>query len=958
MRTSGNAAGLNASCIIFFLVIDRNISRIERIGNAALIHPSDDAADHVVAIVDGARIVGFFHGAGETAHDAAHVSGIIRKRLITNLAFVVHIIKQCRGVRSFRRIADDTSHIDAIITSRPKRCSISRRIYSAQIVGTGNLAIIHHTGDTADAHVAAHIACAIAVRHRSLRYIAFDCVYIFCLVAVDLPNDAAHVSCLTNGQNRIFGNILRMNCPAVCAGHDVHIISIHVADDAAHIPDDVFLTAGASATHPFFYKAAVITRAGSQNVAAIVDPFLQCAFPAEIARDAAHVVRTANFIFLIGGIGDIRIHSAPDDAAYVAGHVIGIAISLSSAAAHIARIQDIRDHAAAGGAAGDASCISNIHIFLFYNILLVAFLIMRRMIKIVSRLISRSRHIPAVFCVVYLRAFHIAHDAAYIVRAGDVQPVVDQVLSITQRRIQRMAHEAAHVVAFAGDAAQIVARSAERTVIQVADQAAHIVVFSDMLLFFSGHCPRIDEAGKRRTGRSRLLRTAAVNIIAAVANDSAYIRAACHGGAVHDIIYVRIAEHCAREAAHDIAACDSAADEGDVIDLRLMKHAKKTNIDGICPVDIQIKNIIAKTVEIPMETIFTVFDNHLSSAVNADGLKSCAVIPFLCGGGVDAVAEGVIASQIGIDSLELLHVFHPHVRVEIGNFLSFFIYCCQRGSGNLFPLISSFIVSLIVCIIADDHVGGVVRMDGNFVLRKLRVPIHLFQPFRVDDDAAAVEGNAPRIDIAEAHEDGISGCTLLNEGCHVFRCSHIFFNKIIQIPIRHIEAAHVDLGEVADFHAGGIDDVDIPVFCVNISVNLGHAALIGHIVQRIKLSTALFIEIDGSICPYIEAFPFNDRINISLGNIHPIRSLIGNDIFIYASCYKTSARRKRIIGYGTIRSQCGGRGEAERGSGEEAREDALFQVVSIFHRFSSVFSSIRTFCISGTIRGRRGLPVR
>lgn len=98
-----------------------------------------------------------------------------------------------------------------------------------------------------------------------------------------------------------------------------------------------------------------------------------------------------------------------------------------------------------------------------------------------------------------------------------------------------------------------------------------------------------------------------IDLIAAVANDSAYIRAACHGGAVHDIIYVRIAEHCARETAHDVAAGDGAADEGDVIHDRIVDHAEKTDMARAFPADIEIENVVVQTVKLAVNPYLSLF---------------------------------------------------------------------------------------------------------------------------------------------------------------------------------------------------------------------------------------------------------------------------------------------------------------------------------------------------------------
>ena len=137
-----------------------------------------------------------------------------------------------------------------------------------------------------------------------------------------------------------------------------------------------------------------------------------------------------------------------------------------------------------------------------------------------------------------------------------------------------------------------------------------------------------------------------VNLIAAITDDAAYVRTARHSSAVRDAIHMGISKHSACKAAHDIAAGNGAADEGDIMDDRIMEYAKKANIDGICPVDIQIEDIVIKAIEFPMETIFSIFDNNLPIFVTTDGLKSSSAVPILRGGGIDAVAEGVVAAEV------------------------------------------------------------------------------------------------------------------------------------------------------------------------------------------------------------------------------------------------------------------------------------------------------------------------
>ena len=129
-----------------------------------------------------------------------------------------------------------------------------------------------------------------------------------------------------------------MNGAAVGTGGNIDIIAVHIARNAAHIPNDGFFLSGIPCSDPLFHEATVFPRTGGQNIAAAVDAGRNGSFPAEIAGDAAYIVRAADVVFLIGGIGNICIHCAPDDAAHVACRVVGIAVFCVSAAAHVAGI--------------------------------------------------------------------------------------------------------------------------------------------------------------------------------------------------------------------------------------------------------------------------------------------------------------------------------------------------------------------------------------------------------------------------------------------------------------------------------------------------------------------------------------------------------------------------------------------------------------------------------------------
>ena len=139
------------------------------------------------------------------------MTGIIFKVLIADLAFVIHIIQYSSGISFFCRISDDAAHIDSKIISLLKGVFVARGIDRAQIVGAGNLSVIHHAGYTAYPHIAPDIARTIAVRHGCICIICPQftfyllCInYASCIILtnsmtpVDFPHDAAGVGCLIN----------------------------------------------------------------------------------------------------------------------------------------------------------------------------------------------------------------------------------------------------------------------------------------------------------------------------------------------------------------------------------------------------------------------------------------------------------------------------------------------------------------------------------------------------------------------------------------------------------------------------------------------------------------------------------------------------------------------------------------------------------------------------------------
>ena len=77
---------------------------------------------------------------------------------------------------------------------------------------------------------------------------------------------------------------------------------------------------------------------------------------------------------------------------------------------------------------------------------------------------------------------------------------------------------------------------------------------------------------------------------------------------------------------------------------------------------------------------------------------------------------------------------------------------------EFFCLGISIAINFIIGIITDDYIIRIGSPNGKsvFDINELRVSTGIFQPFRVDDDAIAVEGDIVGINIAETHEHGIS----------------------------------------------------------------------------------------------------------------------------------------------------------------------------------------------------------
>ena len=377
-----------------------------------------------------------------------------------------------------------------------------------------------------------------------------------------------------------------MNGAAVRTGDNIDIIPIQITGNTAHIAYNKFFRLIAARTDPFRYKAIVvfITRPGSHDVAAAVDAagngIFSCRIvAAEVAGDAAYIVRTANVVFLIGGIGNICIHCASRDAAHVASHVISIfntfvCCLLICAAAHVAGILYIGNSTSIGSRTGNATHIGNGYCLLFYT--------GSRMICICTGRIPRGGHIAAVFRILHSGIFHRADDAAHVIFPAYVQTVIDEVVFPAESRIRCSAHEAAHVGAAAGDAAQVIARAGQGASRERTDKPA-CIIFS--ILCRAGNSPGIDQIFKNR--------------IPCQSDNTAHVGAAAgDGGAVHDVADLRAAAYLSGQSTHIVPAFDAAAYKGDIPDhSSVSDHTEKADVTPASSINIQIENIVIQSVK-------------------------------------------------------------------------------------------------------------------------------------------------------------------------------------------------------------------------------------------------------------------------------------------------------------------------------------------------------------------------
>ena len=353
------------------------------------------------------------------------------------------------------------------------------------------------------------------------------------------------------------------------------------------------------------------------------------------------------------------------------------------------------------------------------------------MIFIISGRKSRGGHIAAVFCILYRGICHGADNAAYIICAAYVQTVIDEVVFPAESRIGCFSHKAAHIGALAGDAAQVIARAGQGASRERTDKPA-CIIFSPLCR--AGNSPGIDQIFKIRFSRR--------------SDNTAHVGAAAGDGcAVHDVADLRAVTYLSGQSAHIIPSFDAAAYESDILNhSSVSDHAEKADVAGI-PVDIQIENIIIQSVE------FTGKSNLFTNIIRADNGLKAPIRPVFRGGGVNAVPERILAAGVGTNSLELFNILHPHIAVET---VKVSLSSCHRRQlfcRFLFILISSFVFSLIIGIIAENDLTGIGGADVDILRVHLRIVG--FQPFRINDDAAAVKGDMVCIDIPETHENRI-----------------------------------------------------------------------------------------------------------------------------------------------------------------------------------------------------------
>ena len=138
-------------------VFNGYVACVENIGYFPCEPPSGNPADGAVAVVDVSGVVGFIDKTGETACDAADMTAAEIEVFVAYLPRVVYVIDYGARFGFFRRIADDSAHIErfflpAVLIHR------SRCFQRAQIVRTGDGPVEHLPDNSADPRISAHVA--------------------------------------------------------------------------------------------------------------------------------------------------------------------------------------------------------------------------------------------------------------------------------------------------------------------------------------------------------------------------------------------------------------------------------------------------------------------------------------------------------------------------------------------------------------------------------------------------------------------------------------------------------------------------------------------------------------------------------------------------------------------------------------------------------------------------------
>ena len=160
-----------------------------------------------------------------------------------------------------------------------------------------------------------------------------------------------------------------MYSSTVCTAGNFYTLTLHITNNTANIAyDKIFI---ATLTYTFHNKSFAIMCAGSHNIAAVVNSFINSTITAKVTYYTADIMRTAYFVFAVSCISNICINSTANNAAYITGSIIFIIISLviyifciiTFAAAYIASISYIFYCTTVRRTTGNTTNVSNIYIY-------------------------------------------------------------------------------------------------------------------------------------------------------------------------------------------------------------------------------------------------------------------------------------------------------------------------------------------------------------------------------------------------------------------------------------------------------------------------------------------------------------------------------------------------------------------------------------------------------------------